>query len=74
MRRVAVAEALADDALRAKGVAVLEADLGPVETLRFLALLSREPFDYQSWRDKHFQGMTLVEILTRAAGTSNNRA
>jgi len=69
-----MAEALADDILRAKGMAVLEADLGPVEALRFLALLSREPFDYQSWRDKHFQGMTLVEILTRATATSDNRA
>ena len=62
-----MAEALADDVLRAKGMAVLEANLGPVEALRFLALLSREPFDYQSWRDKKFQGMSLVEILTRAA-------
>ena len=66
-------EALADDVLRARGMAILEADLGPVEALRFLALLSRESFDYQSWRDKHFQGMTLTEILTRATETSNNR-
>ena len=53
-----------------RGIAVLEANLGPVEALRFLALLSREPFDYQSWRDKHFQGMSLVEILTRTTETS----
>ena len=56
-------EAMADDMLRAKGMAVLEANLGPVEALRFLALLSREPFDYQSWRDKHFKGKSLAEIL-----------
>lgn len=62
-----MAELLADDALRAKGMAVLDANLGPVDALRFLALLSREPFDYQSWRDKHFQGMSLTEILTRSA-------
>ena len=65
-----MAEALADEVIRAKGMAALEANLGPVEALRFLALLSREPFDYQSWRDKHFQGMTLMEILTRAPETS----
>jgi hypothetical protein len=64
-----MAEVLADDVLRAKGMAVLDANLGPVDALRFLALLSREPFDYQSWRDKHFQGMSLAEILTRATGT-----
>lgn len=65
-----MAELLADDALRAKGMAVLDANLGPVDALRFLALLSREPFDYQSWRDKHFQGMSLTEILTRATTES----
>lgn len=65
-----MAEALADDALRAKGLAILEPSLGPVETLRFLALLSHEPFDYQSWRDKHFEGMSPEEILNRARKTS----
>lgn len=65
-----MAEALADDALRAKGLAALEASLGPVETLRFLALLSHPPFDYQSWRDKHFEGMSLEEILNGARQTS----
>jgi hypothetical protein len=69
-----MAEALADETLRAKGMAILEENLGPVEALRFLALLSREPFDYQIWRDKHFQGMSLVEILTRASKTSRNHA
>jgi hypothetical protein len=38
-----MSEQLPDDALRAKGLAVLEAHLGPVHTLRFLALMSREP-------------------------------
>jgi hypothetical protein len=65
-----MAEALADDVLRAKGMGVLEANLGPVEALRFLALLSHEPFDYQSWRENHFQNMSLEEILNRAAETS----
>jgi hypothetical protein len=65
-----MAEVLADDALRAKGMAILDANLGPVEALRFLALLSREPFDYQNWRDKHFQGTSLMEILTRTARES----
>lgn len=55
-----------DDALCAKGLAVLEDKLGPVQTLRFLALLSRQPFDYQQWRDQHFSGMTASEIVERA--------
>lgn len=65
-----MAEILADDALRARGMGILEANLGPVEALRFLALLSHEPFDYQSWRDKHFQGMGLTEILSKARENS----
>lgn len=67
-----MAEALADETLRAKGMAILEENLGPVEALRFLALLSREPFDYQSWRDKNFKGMSLAEILTRSTKTSRS--
>lgn len=58
-------EPLADDALCAKGLALLEDQLGPVETLRFLALLSRQPFDYQRWRQEYFAGMSLAEVLTR---------
>jgi hypothetical protein len=59
-------ESLADDALYAKGLALLEDQLGPVQTLRFLALLSRQPFDYQRWRQQHFAEMSLTEVLTQA--------
>lgn len=67
-----MAEPITDDLLRVKGMAVLDANLGPVEALRFLALLSREPFDYQSWRDKHFHGKSLVEILSGATDRSTS--
>ena len=59
-------ERLADDALYAKGLAVLEDHLGAVQALRFLALMCRQPFDYQEWRQQHFGGMRLVEILQHA--------
>jgi hypothetical protein len=36
-----MSEQLTDDALSAKGLAVLEDHLGPVQTLRFLALMTR---------------------------------
>src|SRR5215510_2800028 len=42
-------EQLTDNALCAKGLAVLEDPLGPVHTLPFLALMSRESFDYQRY-------------------------
>ncbi len=63
-------ESLADDALCAKGLALLEDQLGPVETVRFLALLSHQPFDYQVWRQQHFGGMSLAELLMRAEDAS----
>ncbi len=59
-------DALEDDALCIKGLAVLEDHLGPVQALRFLALISRQPFDYQYWRQQHFGNMSLAEILVQA--------
>jgi hypothetical protein len=61
-----MADSLEDDALCAKGLAVLEDQLGPVQALRFLALISRQPFDYQHWRQQHFGKMSLAEILAQA--------
>ncbi len=60
-------EPLPDNALCAQGLTILEDHLGPVDTLRFLALVSREPCDYQQWREQHFAGMSLAEILTRVS-------
>jgi hypothetical protein len=61
-----MSDPLEDDALCAKGLAVLEDHLGPVQALRFLALISRQPFDYQHWRQQHFGKMSLAEILVLA--------
>ena len=57
-----MADSLEADALCAKGLAVLEDHLGPVQALRFLALISRQPFDYQHWRQQHFGKMSLESI------------
>lgn len=56
----------ADDKLCNKGFEILEENLGPVQALRFLALISRQPFDYQQWRQQYFGTMKLAEILTQA--------
>jgi hypothetical protein len=57
----------ADAVLRAKGLTALEAELGPVQALRFLAMISRQPFDYQKWRRQEFDGMSLSEVLSTAS-------
>ena len=69
-----MSEQLTDDALCAKGLAVLEDHLGPVHTLRFLALMSRQAFDYRHWRQQHFGAMSLEDILAQAQSTSVNQA
>jgi hypothetical protein len=61
-----MSDTLEDDALCAKGLAVLEDHLGPLQALRFLALICRQPFDYQQWRQQHFGKMSVAEILVQA--------
>ncbi len=46
-----------------QAVEVLAEKLGPVEALRFLALVSREPFDYQKWRKEYFSRYSLDDLL-----------
>jgi hypothetical protein len=62
-----MSEQLADAVLREKGLTALEEELGPVQALRFLAMISRQPFDYQKWRQHEFDGMKLSEVLSRAS-------
>lgn len=58
-------ELLTDDELRHKALVVLEEQLGPVEALRFLALVRREPFDYQAWREQAFDGLSVEQLFRR---------
>jgi hypothetical protein len=61
-----MAEHISDDTVYSRGMVALEDELGPVETLRFLALISRERFDYQQWRNENFSGKSLEEIFKEA--------
>jgi hypothetical protein len=46
-----------------RAVRALSDSLGPVDALRFLALVSREPFDYQQWRKEDFSHYCVDELL-----------
>jgi hypothetical protein len=59
-----MAKQLSEKELRQQAVRALTDSLGPVEALRFLALVSREPFDYQEWRREYFSQYDLDELLT----------
>jgi hypothetical protein len=50
-----MAKQLSETELRRQAVQALSDSLGPVDALRFLALVSREPFDYQEWRREYFR-------------------
>ncbi len=47
-----------------QAVRALSESLGPVDALRFLALVSREPFDYQHWRKEYFSHYSVDELIT----------
>jgi hypothetical protein len=59
-----VAKQLSEKELRQRAVRALTDSLGPVEALRFLALISREPFDYQEWRREYFSQYDIDELFT----------
>jgi hypothetical protein len=58
-----MAKQLTEEELRQQAVQVLSERLGPVEALRFLSLVSREPFDYQQWRKEYFSQYNVDELL-----------
>jgi len=58
-----MAKQLTEQELREQATKALADKLGPVDALRFLALVSREPFDYQRWRQDYFSHLTIDELL-----------
>ena len=58
-----MAKTLTEKELRQQAVEALAEKLGPVEALRFLALVSREPFDYQRWQKEYFSHFNVDELF-----------
>jgi hypothetical protein len=58
-----VVEKLSEKELCQQAVQALSDKLGPVDALRFLALVSREPFDYQVWRRDYLSGYDVNGLL-----------
>ena len=42
----------------------LTENFGPVQALRCLALVSREPLDYQEWRREYFSQYDVYKLLS----------
>jgi len=58
-----MAKMLTEERLRQQAVRVLAEKLGPVDALRFLASVCREPFNYQRWRKRYFSQYGVDELL-----------
>jgi hypothetical protein len=57
-----MANKLSENELRPQAVQALSDSLGPVDAWRFLALVSRVPFEYQEWR-RSFSQFNVDEFL-----------
>jgi len=64
---------LSEIELRQQAVRALSDSLGPVDALRFLALVSREPFDYQEWRREYFSQYDVDELLREIRKQHNEK-
>ena len=69
-----MAKQLSEQELRQQAVRALSDSLGPVDALRFLALVSREPFDYQQWRKEYFSHYSVDELLGEVSEPSQREA
>ena len=65
---------LTEKELRQQAVRALTENLGPVQALRFLALVSREPFDYQEWRRQYFSQYDVDELLIEVRKQRGHKA
>ena len=59
-------EQICDEALGARCLGILVREIGPVDTERFVAYMSREKFDYTEWQKDLFAGQTIEEIAEQA--------
>ena len=66
-------ELLTEQELRQQAVRALADKLGAVDALRFLALVSCEPFDYQQWRKEYFSHFSVNELLEEVRNHHSNK-
>jgi hypothetical protein len=69
-----MAKQLTEQELRQQAVEALSDRLGPIDALRFLALISREPFDYQQWRREYFSRYSIDELLEEGHNRQGNKS
>lgn len=63
-----------DTEIKTLGFEVLTQHLGLVDAERFITLIQREKFDYTTWRQRLFAGMSGEEISQRAMEFQKQKA
>jgi len=56
-----------DALIREEGIKILYDKLGSAEAGRFMAIITREPFDYTEWRRNLYDDMTDDEFFQAAS-------
>ena len=64
---------ITDTEIRVKGIQILAQYLGDIEMERFIALIQREPFDYNQWRESMEQEESVEEISRKAMAQTKNQ-
>ena len=55
-----------DNIVRVDAINILLANLGEVDTERFISMIKRDTFDYTEWRCELFKGKSIEEIHAMA--------
>ena len=55
-----------DNIVRVDAINILLANLGEVDTERFISMIKRDTFDYTEWRRDLFKGKSIEEIHAMA--------
>ncbi len=62
-----------DTIVRREGMDALISKLGYVDAERFIVLITKEPFDYTTWRTENLeQGLSVRELSKKAMAYSKN--
>jgi len=64
---------MTDTVLKNEGIKILTKNLGKVEAERFIALITKEPFDYTEWQKNLFDDMSVEELSTKAMEFVNSK-
>ena len=63
-----------DNIVRVDAINVLLANLGELDTERFIAMMKRDTFDYTEWQRDLFKGKSIEEIHAMATEYEKNQS